>query len=109
MAMDHSPALSSYVQYANIQDLDERLLTFGFNYKLTTSYSVGFHYTFDLGMRTTAPRPSPSCANSPSWKLVVLASINGIDNDRRLGLMIVPDGLGTNAVANLFPHIPIQN
>ncbi len=92
--MQHTPRLSTFIDYNELPILDSQLLTYGFDYQLTTKYAVGFAQRLDLS--DTAQRQFSMHVERklPRWRFLITASIDDIDNETAVGFLLIPEGLG---------------
>src|SRR5690606_4738384 len=49
----HTPRFRSFIEYAEIDIIDSQLLTWGFNYNLTSKYSFAYQQRLNLGENET--------------------------------------------------------
>ncbi|MEM1108048.1 MAG: hypothetical protein AAGH99_05075 [Planctomycetota bacterium] len=97
--LDHTPRLNSFVAYEEIDVLDSQLLTWGFNYRLTTKYRVGFQQTLDFAEEDSRDISLTIDRKLPRWTLRVRVGFDEIDDDQTVGVTLIPDGRdgGSNA------------
>ncbi len=91
--LQHTPRLTSFVEYSELDVLDSRLLTYGFAYQLTTKYRVGFEQQLDFGERDTRRIRGFVERALPRWTLRLDASFDEVDDETTFGVVLVPQGL----------------
>lgn len=94
MSMQHTPRLSTYINYQEIHVLMSQLLTYGISYQLTTKYRVGVQQTYDFHRDDTSNFDVIIERKLPRWTLRLIASIDEIEEDQSIGVVLIPDGLG---------------
>jgi hypothetical protein len=90
--LDHTPRLSTFLSYEEIDPLDSQLLAYGFTYQLTTKYRVGFRQTLDFSEDDSRSIDLTIDRKLPRWTLRVRVGFDEIDNESRVGLTLIPDG-----------------
>ena len=98
--MRHTPQLTSYVEYTDLEFLDSQLLGYGFTYDLTTKYAIAFKQTYDVRAQNARSTQVTLERRLPRWRLIGLVSHDGIDRDTTVGFVIVPEGLPGGRFAN---------
>ncbi len=96
--IDHTPRLRTFLNYTEIDLLDSRLLTYGFTYKLTTKYTVGFAQRLDFGANDSRELRVTLDRRLPRWRLRLFASIDQVDNEQLIGITLIPEGFGGRGV-----------
>jgi hypothetical protein len=95
VTLRHTPRLSSYVDYADLDAIDSSFLSYGFNYQLTRKYRASFVHRIDIEEGDTRRIELQLERKLPRWRLVVVASHDDIDDEQSVGFMLVPEGLGS--------------
>jgi len=95
--MDHSDRLRSNVTYREVDVIDSRLLSYGFDYALTTKYDLGFVHTLDLSDSETRGIAVTLDRELPRWQLRAVAEYDEIDDEAIVGVILVPAGIDINA------------
>lgn len=90
--LDHTPRLSSFLNYEEIDVLDSQLLTYGFGYRLTTKYRVGFIQTLDFSENDSQQIDLVVDRQLPRWTLRVKVGFDAIDDEQRISISLIPDG-----------------
>lgn len=98
----HSPDLSTFVDYTEIEDLDERLLSYGFIYQLSRKYAIGFRHTYDLAEGRSRGIDARLTRRLPRWTMEIFTSYDDIDDEATLGVVLYPDGLMNMRPPRLF-------
>jgi hypothetical protein len=93
----HTPRLTSYLNYRDIDPVDARLLSYGFLYQLTTKYRVGAQITYDFEQDDLRTLDVTIERKLPRWTLRVVASLDDIEDDQIFGVVLIPDGFGGGA------------
>ena len=91
--MDHSPNLTTFINYGEIDVLGSRLLSYGFTYDLTTKYTLGFSQTWAFGDNDSRDIYLWLERKLPRWRLRVLASVDEVNDESTLGVVLIPEGL----------------
>jgi hypothetical protein len=94
MALDHTPALTIYVDYVEIDAYASRDIHWGFDYELTTKYTLGFDHRIDLGDSDDRTISLSLTRQLPRWKLVFLAEMDELETDSTIGVVLIPEGFG---------------
>ena len=89
----HSPALSSYFEYENVDAVDSRLLSAGFTYQLTRKYQLGLNQRWDLEAHDSRLTELFLQRKLPRWTLLVVAAVDDIEDDQSIGVVLIPDGV----------------
>ncbi len=97
--LDHTPRLNSFLAYEEIDVLDSELLTWGFGYRLTTKYRVGFQQTIDFSENDSREIDLIVDRQLPRWTLRVKVGFDEIDDEQTFGLSLIPDGRGERSPA----------
>jgi len=92
--MQHSPRFSSFVRYDEIDLLESKLLTYGFSYILTTKYEVGFRQRMDFTRDESQSIAIWLERRLPKWRLRLVTSIDEIDDNESIGIVLIPEGFG---------------
>ncbi|MEM7625604.1 MAG: hypothetical protein AAF333_08250 [Planctomycetota bacterium] len=90
--LDHNPRLNSFLNYEEIDVLDSRLLTYGFGYRLTTKYRIGFVQTLDFSSEDSRQIDLIIDRQLPRWTLRVKVGFDEIDDEQRISISLIPDG-----------------
>ncbi len=95
LSLEHSPVLTSFVDYQEIDILDTRLLTYGFSYRLTSKYFMSFEHRLDFSNTSEDQRyiDVTLVRELPRWNLIGLYSFDETDGDHTFGIMLMPMGL----------------
>lgn len=94
VSMKHTPNLTTHIDYTDLNILDTQILGYGFTYALTRKYSLSLQHDIDLKKSGTRNLTVELERKLPRWRLIVLASHDGIDEDTTVGFVLVPEGLG---------------
>ncbi|MFP4143944.1 MAG: LPS assembly protein LptD [Phycisphaeraceae bacterium] len=94
-SLEHTPRLSTFVNYQDLDPLETQILGYGFTYQLTAKYRAGLAHYLDFGRESGSRRLSGWLERQlPRWRLRVTASYDDIDDDSRVGVVLMPEGLG---------------
>ncbi|MBL4700659.1 MAG: LPS assembly protein LptD [Phycisphaeraceae bacterium] len=96
LSLVHTPVLTTFVDYEEIDTLDTRLFTYGFTYKITSKYSMAFTHRMDFSNSGDDQRSVDVSLvrELARWKLIGVYSYDEIDGDQTFGIMLLPMGLG---------------
>jgi hypothetical protein len=94
LALDHTPALTIYVDYVEIAAYASRDIHWGFDYRLTTKYALGFNHRVDLSDADDQTISLSLTRQLPRWKLVFLAEFDELETDQTIGVVLIPEGFG---------------
>lgn len=94
LTMQHTPMFTSFVDYAEIQPLDSRLLRYGFTYQFTRKYSLGFSHTIDLAGTQGRHMNLTLARELPRWRLLMFFEHDELDDDTTIGVVLIPLGVG---------------
>lgn len=92
--LQHSPRLSSFVRYDEIDLLDSKLLTYGFTYVLTVKYEMGFRQRIDFARDESQGVDLWLERRVPKWRVRLTASVDEIDDAQTIGIVLIPEGFG---------------
>ena len=93
MSFRHTPRLSFFTDYSEIDLLASRLLAYGFSYELTRKYHIGFRHTLDLGGDKSRSVELNLERKLPRWRMLIIARVDEIDDEVTLGMVLIPEGL----------------
>ena len=96
--LQHTPRLSSFLTVTEIDPLDQSLLTYGFNYQLTTKYRVSFTQQYDLGEGKNRRYNVGLERLLPRWRFQAVASFNTITDEQTVGFVLIPQGLNPGGI-----------
>ena len=96
VVITHTPLLNSFIEYESVDVLASRLLSLGFTYQLTRKYRVGLTQKWDLDRSESRRTELVFERKLPRWTLLVMASIDDIDEDASFGFVLIPDGIKTS-------------
>lgn len=94
--LQHTPAFSTFVDFAELNALNSRLLSYGFAYELTRKYTLSLAHTIDLEGNQGRSIAVTLVRKLPRWRLVFLLDHNELDDDTTVGVVLVPVGLGSS-------------
>ena len=98
----HSRRLSTFIDFATIDPLSSRLLTYGFEYQLTRKYRAMLTQRLDLKDESTRTISLIVERRLPRWRLRVMVSHDDIDDEQSIGVILVPDGMKMPRAASVF-------
>lgn len=102
-SMQHSPILNSYIEYSEIDSLDSRLLSMGFNYQLTRKWAAGVRYTFDLADGGRSRDIELTMVRElRDWRFALNISHDDIDDRQSVSIVIMPNFVKNSSSTNLF-------
>ncbi len=90
--LQHSPRLSSFVRYDEIDLLESQLLTYGFTYRLTTKYEMGFRQRIDFARDESRSIDLWLERRVPRWLVRLTARVDEIDDNHSIGIVLTPEG-----------------
>ena len=99
-SLQHTPRLSCFVDYAEIDQLSSRLLNYGFTYQLTRKYHVRFDHVVDFGEDDSRNIEIRLERKLPRWRMIFLARIDELDDEQLFGLVLLPEGFGSSRRAS---------
>jgi len=94
--LQHSPDLSSYVDYVEIDPISARLLTYGFDYRLSAKYHLGFSHTIDLDGGDARGIEVQLVRQLPRWKMILRVAHDEINDEQSFAILLIPDGVDTH-------------
>lgn len=92
--LQHTPRFSTFTRYDEIDLLDSRLLSFGFTYVLTVKYEMGFQQRIDFARDESQSTDLWLERRVPKWRLRLITSIDEIDDNQTIGIVLIPEGFG---------------
>lgn len=104
----HTPRLSSFVDYAMIEDIPSRLLNYGFRYRLTAKYFMAFRHALDLAGSKLRSIDVTLERRLPRWRLLFITSYDEIDDDTTVGVALVPEGIRSSRMLRPFDVVAIE-
>jgi len=104
ISIDHSPRLTSYIEYDVIDVIPSELIHAGFTYELTTKYTLGVDQTFDVELDRFRSLQVSLERDLPGWTMRALINADDIDDRTTVGFVLEPKGLdqGFGAQRTLF-------
>lgn len=100
--MRHNPDLTSFATFTELDALDQRLVTYGVNYRLTVKYEIGFSHRIDLGQSAARDINAYIERKLPRWRFRTVVSFNEIEDEFIVGILLVPDGIDQNTITQIF-------
>lgn len=100
--LQHSPVLSSFIDYTELDPLSARLLSYGFNYKLSVKYTLGFKHTLDLGEGKSRDIDVTLTRRLPRWRLITTVKYDQIEDDIVAGVILLPEGIRSSHLRDPF-------
>lgn len=107
-ALDHSPQLTLYADYTEITPLSARYLNYGFDYRLTTKYTINFNHRLHLQQSGDRVIDVALIRDMPRWKMVLLARWDELDGDQTVGIAMIPQGFGSSRFQRPLLHRPLE-
>jgi LPS transport system D len=103
-ALQQTERLSWFAEYGEIQDLNSRLVSYGFTYALTPKWEMSFIHVLDLEADQLNRRIEVTLMRRlPQVRLGFVASYDDIDGAATFGIVLVPEGLSrTRPIAGSF-------
>ncbi|MEX2670801.1 MAG: LPS assembly protein LptD [Phycisphaeraceae bacterium] len=92
--MDHTPRLSSFINYREIERLDSALVRYGFEYLMTSKYHVGFSQSYDVERNRLRNLTVTLTRRMPRWLLIVAFDHDSIGDVTSAGIALAPEGFG---------------
>ncbi len=89
--IQHTPRFSTFLEYAEIELIDSRLLTWGANYILTPKYSLGYRQRLNLGQNDTQDLTFTVERRLPQWRILVQFRHDAINDEQTVGIALVPE------------------
>jgi len=102
LVMEHSPVLTTFLQYTDIDSLSSRLLTAGFNYKLTRKWTAGTRYTYDVARSRTRDIELTMLRELSDWRMVLTFNHDAIDNRQSFSIVLMPNFISSYRRNTLF-------
>ncbi len=97
ISLDHSPRLRSFVTYHEVDVLDSRILTYGFDYDLTTKYRLGFVHSLDFAESESRNISLTLDRELPRWVLRGVVDYDEINSETVVGFILSPQGFDFDA------------
>ncbi len=92
--LQHAPRLRTILSYEELEALDSALLNWGVTYDLTTKYSFAANQTLDLSGNQRRRLDLALERRLPSLSFRVTASWDQLDDEQRVGFLLIPSGWG---------------
>ncbi len=108
ISLQHAPQLTSFVDYSEIDTLGSSLLTYGFTYQLTRKYSMALSHRMDLSQNNQRFVDVTLIRELPRWRLIMEYSLNEIDGDQSVALLLMPLGFGGSRYTRPIYHDVMQ-
>jgi hypothetical protein len=93
LTMQHDASLSSFIDYNKVDRIDQDLLGFGLNYRLTPKYHVTFRQTYDFDYSQLRGTELSLVRKLQQFRVVVIARYDAINDETVFGFSLIPDGL----------------
>ena len=90
--LQHTPRLTSFVRYDEIDLLDSQLLSYGFTYRLTAKYEMGFRQRIDFTRDESRSIDLWLERRVPRWLVRLTARVDEIDDNQSIGITLTPEG-----------------
>ncbi len=90
----HSPRLTTYLSYEEIDHVDSALLTWGLNYQLTTKYRFGAYQTLDFSGNERRNLTLALERRLPRMRFLATASWDQLEDEQSFGFVLIPEGFG---------------
>ncbi|MBI1373778.1 MAG: LPS assembly protein LptD [Phycisphaera sp.] len=94
ITFDHTPRLTSFVMYRDIEPLSSSLLRYGFDYQLTSKYFITMAHSWDIEHGESRSVSLTLTRRLPRWLLIVSFDIDTVEDITSAGIALVPEGLG---------------
>ena len=91
--LDHTPRLSSFVNFEALPALSSRILTYGFTYRMTTKYRVHFLQRLDFTEDQSRRISLVLDRKLPRWTFRFNMTLDVVDNEQLFNVVLIPDGL----------------
>jgi hypothetical protein len=92
--VQHTPRFSTSIEYAEIELIDSRLLTWGANYRLTSKYNFGYRQRWNLGKGETQDLTVTLERRLPQWRVQIIFRHDAIEDEQTVGVALVPELFG---------------
>lgn len=92
--LEHNPRFSSFVQIRTIENLNAKILKYGFDYLITPKYHFAFAQSHDLEDHKSRDLTFTVTRRMPRWLLIISADIDEVGDDHSIGIAVVPEGIG---------------
>ncbi len=92
VSMAHTDGLTSYAEYRDLDVVSSRLVSWGFNYRLTKKYKLGVEQVFAFGDDESRELQVTLVRELPGWQMVTSASFDELNGAQSLFLMFYPKG-----------------
>ena len=90
----HSPQLSTFIDYTDLQFVNTKLLGFGFIYELTRKYTISYRQTYDVTRQQSRSMQINVERKLPRWRLVFTVNHDNIDGTTSAHVILAPEGMG---------------
>lgn len=94
--LQHSPRLQSFVDFSEIEAVNQNLLSYGFIYEMTKRYSLGFVHSIDVGTQRSREVQVVLERRLPRWRFRVYVAVDDLDEDTVVGVRLEPEGPGSH-------------
>ncbi len=100
--LQHTPRFASFINYQDINVLDQRLITYGLSYRFTTKYAARVSQRIDLSNNESRTISFAIERKLPRWTLSVFVSFDDIRDEQTFGILLLPDGIFGNVSTPVF-------
>jgi len=87
-----TPHLRWHMDYAEIDELDSRLLGWGLSYQLTTHYMLTFRHVMDFAEDEARTVELMLTRQLSRWRLALVFDYDELDSEYTVGIVVLPDG-----------------
>ncbi len=94
LTIDHTPRLTTFVWYRNIETIKSEIVRYGVEYVLTPKYHVSISQSFDIGAGKSRDITLVVTRRLPDWLLLITANFDTIEDTTSFGVGLVPHGIG---------------
>ncbi len=97
-----SPVLTWFADYSRVDAIPSSLFSWGFTYELTVKYQLAFRHIVDLEENQMRGIEAVLVRKLPRWQLAVFFAVDDIDDDKTIGIVLIPDGVKTSRLDRPF-------
>ena len=97
-----SPALSWFADYSRVDAIPSSLFSWGFTYEITVKYQLAFRHIIDMEENQMRGIEAVLVRKLPRWRLAVFFAVDDIDDDKTVGVVLIPDGVKSSRLDRPF-------
>ncbi len=105
ISLNHSPDFTTFYMLRRIDEIDSYLFRYGFDYKISPTYHLGFAHSYDIEEHRSRNLSVSLTRRLPRWLLMVVANFDTVGEETSIGVALSPEGAGGRAAPDRNPFL----